>query len=480
MDFSSPIFLFLFLPLVLLLHGLAPRPARNSILLAASLFFYAWGETLYILVMLLSIACNYAAGRAIARQPEGGMARRVSLGAAIALNLSLLLGFKYSHFLVENYSWLIEQMGFPAVELQPVHLPLGISFFTFQALSYLIDVYRGTIRAERSPLTLGLYICLFPQLIAGPIVRYPQIAGALRERSVSVDAFAEGARRFTQGLAKKMLIANTLAVPVDTIFALPADGLGASLAWFGITCYALQIYFDFSGYSDMAIGLGRMLGFPFPENFNYPYVARSLSEFWRRWHISLSTWFRDYLYIPLGGNRGSTLRTYRNLVAVFLLCGLWHGASWNFAVWGLFHGCFLVFERCAGRALLERLPRPLCHVYTLGVVLIAWVFFRAETLPQALAFLGAMLGMGAGGEGQYLLEFASVAVVLALFAGVLGATPWWRHLASGARDQTPLYRLLRSARLGPMLGPLVTAALFVASAMHLATQTFNPFIYFRF
>ena len=480
MVFSSPIFLFLFLPVVLLLHGLAPQRARNSVLLAASLFFYAWGETVFVLVMLFSIAANYIAGRVIAQQSPGA-SRRVCLGIAVGLNLGLLLAFKYSHFLAENYSLLASSMGFAGLELEPLHLPLGISFFTFQALSYIIDVYRGSIRAERSPLTLGLYISLFPQLVAGPIVRYPQIREALRSRSLSQGEFAEGAQRFTLGLGKKMLIANTLAVPVDTIFALPAEGLGASLAWFGIVCYALQIYFDFSGYSDMAIGLGRMLGFPFPENFNYPYVARSLSDFWRRWHISLSTWFRDYLYIPLGGNRGSAKATYRNLILVFLLCGLWHGASWNFAIWGLFHGSFLVIERIGWGAVLERLPSPLRHIYTLGVVLIAWVFFRAETLGQALAYLGALLGSGVEtGEGQYLVDFVSIVVGVALLAGMLGATPWWRNLEARMRSWEDDGRLALGTSLPGVLRPLATVVVFIASAMHLATQTFNPFIYFRF
>ena len=294
-----------------------------------------------------------------------------------------MIVFKYADFLVGNLNALLGPLRLAPLSLPGIALPIGISFFTFQALSYVIDVYRREVPVQRNPFDLGLYIALFPQLIAGPIVRYHDVARQLVERVVTRQGFAYGVERFVVGLGKKVLIANTLAVQADLIFAIPADQLTAPVAWFGLVCYTLQIYFDFSGYSDMAIGLGYMFGFRFLENFSHPYVAQSITEFWRRWHISLSTWFRDYLYVPLGGNRGSALRTYRNLVLVFFLCGLWHGASWSFVVWGLLHGFLLVIERMGLGRLMARWPRALRHAWTLFFVMIAWVFFRADSLPQA-------------------------------------------------------------------------------------------------
>jgi len=350
MLFSEPVFVFLFLPLLLLGYALTPRAAQNTLLLLASLLFYAWGEGFFVLVMLGSIAFNYLVGLLL----EAGRGRRrlrpLALLLGVAGNLALLIVFKYAGFLVTNLNLLLAGLKLPALPVPALHLPIGISFFTFQAMSYVIDVYRDRIPVQKHPLRIALYIALFPQLIAGPIVRYQHIARQLTRRVVTRPGLAEGIRRFILGLGKKMLLANVLAVPVDKIFAIPAHQLTTSVAWLGVVCYALQIYFDFSGYSDMAIGLGRMFGFRFLENFRYPYLARTITDFWRRWHISLSSWFRDYVYIPLGGNRRGPLRTYRNLVIVFLLCGLWHGASWTFVAWGLFHGLFLAIERLGGWA----------------------------------------------------------------------------------------------------------------------------------
>jgi alginate O-acetyltransferase complex protein AlgI len=329
--FSSNIFLHLFLPFLLGVYFLVPRSWRNVVLLAASLFFYAWGEPRLVLVMLGSTVLNYRLGCWIGRARETPQGRRI-LAMGIAANLAILASFKYSTFIVECINPLWAGLFGSSLEVPEIVLPIGISFYTFQAMAYLIDVARGDTEAEQNPINLSLYIAMFPQLIAGPIVRYTQVADRLHDRTESVDQFAEGIRRFIIGLGKKILIANSAAAAADAIFNIPDSGLTFVVAWLGLACYTLQIYFDFSGYSDMAIGLGRMFGFKFPENFRYPYTAQSVSEFWRRWHISLSSWFRDYLYIPLGGNRGSSLRISCNLVIVFLLCGLWHGASMNFVI----------------------------------------------------------------------------------------------------------------------------------------------------
>jgi alginate O-acetyltransferase complex protein AlgI len=484
MLFSSTIFLFAFLPLVLSAYFLLRTTRwRNLLLLTASLFFYAWGETGYVALLLLAIGYNYLFGLWI-EAARGRPAARVVLALSVAGNLALLGAFKYANFAVDNLNLLLEAAGIASIELAPVHLPIGISFFIFQSLTYVVDIYRRDAPVQRNPLKVALYISLFPQLIAGPIVRYHQVAEQLLRRSADASEIAYGVRRFIVGLGKKVLIANTLAVPADRIFALPAGELQPEVAWLGVICYALQIYFDFSGYSDMAIGLGRIFGFRFPENFKHPYVADSVREFWRRWHISLSTWFRDYLYIPLGGSRCSRARTHANLLAVFLLCGLWHGASWNFAVWGLIHGGFMVLERAGLGALLARCWRPLRSLYVGLVVLVAWVFFRAETLEGALAYLGAMLGAsGDGGLAHPLLLFVNREIWLVLVLALVGATPWlpalesWtaRRIENRPRDtQMWIERGYAAGRFA-----LLNLVL-LGCAMSLASGTHNPFIYFRF
>ena len=471
------------LALYFLLRG---TRARNGLLLAASLFFYAWGETGYLLVLLLSIAINYLFGHWIDRSRGGARGRRV-LGVAVGANLLLLLAaFKYANFTVDNLNLLLIGVEVPPVELAPVHLPIGISFFTFQALTYLVEVYRRDAPAQRNPLRVALYIALFPQLIAGPIVRYREIASQLAQRTSRIDEIAEGARRFVLGLGKKVLVANTLALPADRIFAIPAAELATPVAWLGLTCFTLQIYFDFSGYSDMAIGLGRIFGFRFPENFDHPYTSRSLREFWRRWHISLSTWFRDYLYIPLDGSRRSPARTSLNLALVFLLCGLWHGASWNFVIWGALHGAFLALERGRFGAWLARGPRGLQHLYTLAVVALAWVFFRADTLPEALSYLGSLLGSGAGAAeavAHPLALYLDATVAFALAVAVLGSAPWYRGClrALARRGADPERSGAAWTRAAFGLAQVVCLnALLLLCAMALAAGTHNPFIYFRF
>jgi alginate O-acetyltransferase complex protein AlgI len=432
--------------------------------------------------MVAIIATNYGLGRWVEALPAGRSSRLV-VALAVAVNLGLLIVFKYSNFLVDQLNVVLASLGVAPVKLAPVHLPLGISFFTFHALSYVLDIARRQVQPGR-PMNFALYMTLFPHAIAGPIVRYGDIAAQLQERLVTVAGFAAGVRRFIVGLAKKMLVANTVAVVADAVFALPAGELTFGLAWLGVVCYTLQIYFDFSGYSDMAIGLAKLFGIDFRENFDYPYSARSVTEFWRRWHISLSTWFRDYLYIPLGGNRHGPVRTYANLVTVFLLCGLWHGASWTFAIWGLFHGLFLVIERAGVGRGLESLRTPARHAYTLLVVAVGWVLFRADSLSQALAMLGAMAGFGrVSGVTYHLGLYLDAQLVLALIAGIVGSVPFVPLLLR-VRDQAlaSTTGLVRSAlRAGLALTEVATLSLLLlASAMLLAAGTHNPFIYFRF
>ncbi len=475
MLFPSTVFLFAFLPALLLVYYLAPRALRNTILLLASLLFYAWGETVYVLLMLFAVGANYLFGLAIAASDAGR--RRLWVSLAVAANLGLLGWFKYANFLVDNLNRALIPLGFAAIELDPVHLPLGISFFMFQAMSYVVDVYRGTCEVQRRPDRVALYISLFPQLIAGPIVRYHDVAQQLAHRFHESSLFVSGARRFVLGLAKKLLIANTVGEVADTVFATPAGELGTMLAWLGIVCYALQIYFDFSAYSDMAIGLGRMFGFRFLENFNYPYIARSLRDFWRRWHISLSRWFRDYLYIPLGGNRHSAGRTYANLCIVFLLCGFWHGASWNFIVWGAIHGAFLAIERAGLERLLARLPAPLGHIYTLLVVLFAWVYFRADNLGHANDYALALLGLHAGHSVPGTVSGLLTAdVIAALAAGILFSMPVYRRLS----ERWIIPRLAGGGLAYGASQLLMIAGLLLVSAAFVAAGTYNPFIYFRF
>jgi len=484
MVFSSTIFLFLFLPVVLTGYLLLPGlRLKNLWLLFFSLVFYAWGEPIFIFLALASTVMNYYLGLWVDRAEDPGR-RKLAVSLAVALNIGLLAFFKYANFAAANLRALLAQLHLSLPRLPHILLPIGISFFTFHALSYVLDVYRRKRAAAGNPGDVALYIFFFPQMIAGPILRWSAIAPQIAQRVHRREDFAEGIRRFVGGLAKKMIVANVVASPADQIFALRAGQLTPTLAWFGVVCYTLQIYFDFSGYSDMAVGLGKMFGFEFLENFNFPYIAQSIRDFWRRWHISLSSWFRDYLYIPMGGNRCGEARNYFNLVTVFFLCGLWHGASWTFVIWGLYHGLFLVIERTRFGAWEDRLPRPIRHGYTLLAVMVGWVLFRAETFPQALAFLSAMSGLGphtAAGEplGRYLTN--QVAVTLAL--GVVFSMPAWGWVKR-RMDQVPrvLPEAVRPA--AELAGMLVETALVVAllliSSAWLAGGTYNPFIYYRF
>ena len=480
MLFTEPTFLFVFLPVLLALYQLPGAQYRNWLLLAASIFFYTRGAGSFTWLVLALIAFNYSAARVIDAHRDTTLGRKL-LAGAVAIDLLVLVVFKYADFVVGNLNAGLAFVGAQPFALPGILLPIGISFFTFHAISYVVDVYRRDAAAQKRPVEAALYLLVFPQLVAGPIVRYRQIAEQLSERVTPLGDFAYGVRRFIIGLAKKMLIANTLAVPADQIFAMPAAELTAAHAWTGVVCYTLQIYFDFSGYSDMAIGLGRMFGFRFPENFNYPYIAASIQDFWRRWHMSLSAWFRDYVYIPLGGNRTSTGRMYFNLVLVFFLCGLWHGASWTFVVWGLYHGLFLVFERVGLAARVSVLPQPLRHVYALLVVMVGWVIFRADTLAGAMAMLAAMAGVGGAVPAVYAPAwFWNTEMLLAVGAGIVGSTPLLPALARrlAAPGDSEGVRVLRWQ--GSMAAMLGLTALLVASLMLSASRSYNPFIYFRF
>ena len=501
MVFSSPLFMFLFLPVFLIGYHLVFLPGQltsdprrrlffhrvaNGFILLSSLAFYFWGETWLTLVMLGSTTIDYLAGLMLGRSANPRV-RRLCLSVSILANVSILAFFKYAYFGVHNMNRiaaLFGAEGWSEVGALAITLPLGVSFYTFQSMSYTIDVYRGNVRPTRNFLDFACFVTMFPQLVAGPIVRYRTVAGQLASRVLSIDLFGSGCVRFITGLGKKVLISNLVAIPADRIFGLPAGELTTPLAWLGVLSYTLQIYFDFSGYSDMAIGLGRMLGFRFPENFNYPYAATSIQDFWRRWHISLSTWFRDYLYIPLGGGRAGAGRVYLNLVIVFFLCGMWHGASWSFVVWGLYHGLFLVVERLGLGRLLARMWRPLRHLYVLVTAMVGWVLFRAADLGQAGEFLKAMAGFATGSKaptGEPVL--LSGDVVTALIVGVLLSWPLL-PLVRSTRDR------IRHALVTPqylpfdvVFGSLKIAALMtvlVSSCAWLASGAYNPFIYFRF
>ena len=476
MVFSSITFLFVFLPVVLLGYLLLRGTVlRNLFLLAASLFFYYWGEPSFLVVMLASILWNYLGGIACGTAKGKGL-RKGCMIVAVVGNLLLLFVYKYLDFGIS----LINGVFRTSLPLYGIALPIGISFFTFQGLSYVIDVYRGQVPMQKNPLYIALYISMFPQLIAGPIVRYIDVEKQITNRRVTLDKFYEGVLRFTVGLFKKAVIANTLALPADKIFAQDPGALSLPVAWLGAILYTMQIFFDFSGYSDMAIGLGHMFGFTFLENFSYPYIAKSVKEFWRRWHISLSTWFRDYLYIPMGGSRRGNV--YLHLIIVFFLTGLWHGASLNFIVWGLWHGAFLLLERVWSKKHTFRNPDNILaqtaqHLYTMLVVVIGWVFFRADDLSYACRYLKTMFIGNSGGTILYDVPYyADGFVLFVLFLAFLisaEAFPRLGQLLTRGSCSGRTWFYITGKNMG-------IAALLLICAMFVMTSTYNPFIYFRF
>ena len=461
MVFSQPTFLFAFLPLVLGLHLLCPKWAKNLFLVLASLGFYAWGEDELVALLIGSAAVNYVVCRRMVARSDGPW-----LAVGVGLNLALLVLFKYAGWLTGG------ALAFD--------LPLGISFFTFQAISFLIDVRRRDAEPPGSLADFTLYLALFPQLVAGPIVRYRDLAHQIKERALSSEAFAEGVRRFVHGLAKKVLVADVLATSADSIFALSPSALSPAVAWFGVAAYTLQIYFDFSGYSDMAIGIGLMLGFRLPENFRHPYASRSITEFWRRWHISLSSWFRDYLYIPLGGNRRGRARTYLNLVIVFLLCGLWHGAALTFVLWGAFHGLLLIMERLGAGRLLSRAPAPISIGVTVLLVALGWVLFRAQNAEHALKIYAALMGES-GDLPQSLALHATAHSWSVLAIGMLLAGPVYPALEQRFKGKEALPQAAGLQAPGlQVLSAVGTLGLLALTLIAVSGQSHSPFLYFRF
>lgn len=484
MVFSSAIFLFLFLPLTLTGYFLFPNKYKNGFLLFASLFFYLWGES-QVIPLLASLAVTYTAGRILGQKgTENSLQkkRKIALAIGIILNLSILFYYKYIGFFTETIDKITTRLLGTSFSVIEVALPLGISFYIFQSLSYLIDIYYKPSLVEKKITHSTLYIALFPQLIAGPIVRFHDIAREIRTRTHTVEDIVHGTKRFIIGLSKKVLIANNLDVLTSDILNDPvATDLTAPVAWFVISMYALQIYFDFSGYSDMAIGLGRIFGFTFPENFRYPYIAQSVREFWRRWHISLSSWFRDYVYIPLGGNRRGEWITYRNLAIVFLLTGLWHGASWNFVFWGLLHGLAIISERLFLDRILTRLHPFFRHAYLLLFILITWVFFRVEYIPLALYYLKEMIDISDWSFSYHISNLQSLVIASAiLLASSLPERLYIRirdNALSNTKNMLIPASVLQLARVGQYA--LFVLLLFL-SCISLAASTHNPFIYFRF
>lgn len=476
MVFTSPTFLYAFLPLFLVAYfatqGMA---ARNAVFVAFSLLFYAWGEPVFVGVLLASIVVNWLVGMRLADLPAAR--RKAVMALGLVWNLGILAVAKYADFVLESVGSVL------GIELPKTGwaLPLGVSFFTFHAISYLVDVYRGNVGAERSLLRLALYITMFPQLVAGPIVRYRTIARQLAARRATLWRASTGTRIFVVGMAQKVLVANQLGLVADVTFGM-GDRLDAGEAWLGLACYALQIYFDFAGYSNMAIGLGFVVGLALPRNFDLPYTSQSITEFWRRWHISLSRWFRDYLYIPLGGNRRGPLRTYANLAIVFLLCGLWHGASWNFVIWGAWYGAFLIVERAWLLGALAALPRLLRTAYALAVVMLGWVWFRAETLPEALDYFRALAG--GGGNGAVDAELAGLVTgycgLVFVLAAILALTPRdaWRRLRRKGLPAPEDNRV--AGALVRLAANTVWAGLLGFSMAGIAGSGYNPFLYFRF
>lgn len=470
MLFSSITFLFIFLPLTLLLYYLVPFRMKNYVMLAASLIFYAWGEPVYIILMILSIILNYFCGQDIYEKRDNARAMKMSLMFGVVMNLLILGFFKYYGLLMDTINAILPI----DIPYRVLALPIGISFYTFQAMSYLIDVYRKEVKPQENVLYFALYISMFPQLIAGPIVRYIDIEEQLKERSINSTKFGEGAMYFIRGLAKKVVLANTFGSVYEQVAAMQMGSFSTLTAWVGAIAYAFQIYFDFGGYSDMAIGLGKMFGFEFLANFNYPYIAKSIMDFWRRWHISLSTWFREYVYIPLGGNRCTPSRHILNLLIVWMLTGLWHGAQWNFMFWGLYYGVILILEKYLWGSKIEKLPSAVQHIYAFVLVLFGWVFFFSPTLGYAGQYLKVMFGIGAKGifdkQGFFMIFTNWLLIVIAI-------------LASAPRGYKLLKKITgcwQSEEVRTIVTCAVYIAMFLLCIAFLVTETYNPFLYFRF
>lgn len=466
MVFSSTIFLCVYLPLVLLGYYICPKKGRNLFLLIASLVFYAWGEPKYVFLMIFSILVNYIFGRLMDKNRGRQKRMKLLLVLSVVIDLGLLSVFKYTDFIITNVNAIFGS----SFDLLKIALPIGISFYTFQAMSYTIDVYRDDVRVQKNLIDFGMYITMFPQLIAGPIVRYADVQDQLAERSVTTADFSEGVMRFVVGLGKKVLLANQMGAVWSEIYALGGD-VSALMAWTGAIAYTFQIYFDFSGYSDMAIGLGRMFGFKFPENFRYPYQSVSITDFWRRWHITLSTWFKEYLYIPLGGNRYGLARQALNLLIVWSLTGFWHGAGWNFVMWGLYYFVILFIEKLFLLKALDKLPKLFRHVYALLLIVIGWVIFASDDVGVLLPYLGSMFGANGAVGGMDVYTLFTKAVLLIICCVASTELPKRLFLsATGAMNEKAAF----------MIKSVMTIALLALSMILLIGDSYNPFLYFRF
>ena len=471
----------MFLIGTLTIYYIVPKCMKNAVILLCSLIFYAWGEPSYIVVMIISTLIDYCAGLVIWKWGANKVIRRIALIVSIVMNLTLLGLFKYSGFVASNINAVagdtvlnINEAFFFGIKDLPLNtLPIGISFFTFQSMSYTIDMYRGEIEVQKNPISFAAFVTLFPQLVAGPIVRYSDISKELVSRTINIDKIYEGVVRFITGMGKKVLIANSVGALWDTVLADVRTGVPVSTttAWLGVIAYTLQIYFDFSGYSDMAIGLGKMMGFNFPENFNYPYLSKSVSEFWRRWHITLGAWFRSYVYIPLGGNRKGMGRTILNLGIVWLLTGIWHGADWTFIIWGVLYGVFIILERLFLGKVLEKLPGAISWLYTILLVMFGWVLFASPDLTTAGAYFGSMFGSSGvlfDSTTVYLLLNYGAVLVLGIFA----ATDAWKVIVGNVEKKVPT--------LVHILMPICKTAVFALSTAYLVDASYNPFLYFNF
>lgn len=473
MLFNSITFIFVFLPILLMLYYSTPSKFKNHVLLLFSLLFYAWGGFSYAIILVASILINYLFVKQIEKDKP---CKKTWLIVSLIFNVLVIVIFKYLDFIFINLNFLGTAIspGFSEIPLKHIVLPLGISFYTFQQMSLLWDVYRGENTEKTSLTNIALYISLFPQLIAGPIVRYNDIVEQIKERVSTYSLFRSGIQRFVLGLFKKVIIANTCGELADLIFTTPFETISTSTAWLGIIAYSFQIYFDFSGYSDMAIGLGRMFGFRILENFNFPYIAKSIQEFWRRWHISLSTWFRDYVYIPLGGNRKGPYKTYFNLITVFFLTGLWHGATWSFIIWGLFHGLFLIIERLGFSKILKRLPSVFQWMYMILVVMVGWVLFRVEAFPDAIAYIAKLFNVGSVSNDSFLVYLNNERILVLLVAALSSSLFFFKvksFLDQKKLSQSNAYQSILD--FGVVL-------LFLISIVYINSGSYSPFIYFRF
>ena len=468
MVFSSLIFIFVFLPITILIYYLAPKKLRNLVFFIASLIFYAWGEPIYISIMLFSTFFDFFNGLAIEKYRDNKRISKIILINSLIINLGLLVFFKYSGFFIENINNLFNL----SISWEGLPLPLGISFYTFQTLSYTIDVYLDKVNVQRNIISFGTYVTMFPQLVAGPIVRYSEIEKELDNRQESLYLFGEGAELFIIGLSKKVLLANNIGLLWDNVKTMPIGEISVLSAWLGILAFTFQIYFDFSGYSDMALGLGKMFGFNFMKNFDYPYISKSVTEFWRRWHISLGMWFREYVYIPLGGNREGQLKQFRNLIIVWLLTGFWHGANWNFIFWGLYYGIFLILEKLLLLDWMEDKPEFLKHIYTLVIVIIGWVFFEFENINLGFSFIKTMFGFGTAGfiDGNAIYYLYTNGLLFIML--ILASTPRLKNAFSRIQ-----LKLKNSENIVIPIGYIIL--MFLCTA-YLVNETYNPFLYFRF